>query len=436
MRSVSLTQLDIFDYYPNEEPGDLQRLNVVLKQIPYKPLLEKLNDERGYGRNDYPNQTMFFIYIAQFLFEMLDVAKIRRGLAINPSLRGLVGLSDLQARNRFKSLVPPPGVFTLFEERLIKHQDDINQIYGELRQKLYNTLPDFGIRVAGDGKYFDSFTPNKHDGNISNTKRAEHDATYSSKTYTYYNDKGEQHTKKETHYGFRKHTLVDSKYELPIATVVTPANEDEKKAMSLLLSGLPKSVTSKMKYATFDRGYDSTDFMKTVRSYNAIPIIDKRKLRKGDVLIQYKDTAVYYTESAEVLYLDYSEERRGINPETGYPYCMKRAKYLGYDKDRYALRYQCGTQKKRIYIKDEPRVFNEVARDSEKFKREYDARTSVERYHSRLDCDMGFETHTIRGLDKMRIMTTTADIVMLAAALAHISKGQKNIASIFNFGFY
>ena len=35
----------------------------------------------------------------------------------------------------------------------------------------------------------------------------------------------------------------------------------------------------------------------------------------------------------------------------------------------------------------------------------------------------------------MRVMTTMADIVMLATALAHKDLGQNNYASIFDFGF-
>lgn len=436
MRSISLTQLDLFDYWPNEEPGDLQRLNVVLREIPYKPLLRQLNLERGNGRDDYPNQTMFFILIAQLLYERLDPAAMRRELAMNPSLRWLVGLSDAQARCREKDLVPAPRVFTLFLDRLIQHQDYLDRMYDELRRRLYRELPDFGVLAAGDGKYFDSFTPNRHSGEPSSDKRAEHDAAYSTKQYVFYTDAGERHTKKETHFGFRKHTLVDAKYEIPIATALTPANEDEKKVMTNLFGRLPTCVTRRMQYCSFDRGYDSVDFIRMVRNYDIKPIIDKRRMRKGDPLLQYKDTIIYYSESSEVFYLDFHEERRGTNPDTNQPYCMKRARYLGYDKEREALRYDCGGRTMRIYIEDEPRIFNEVARDSQKFKRLYDTRTAVERYHSRLDCDMGFETHTIRGLQKMKVITTMADIVMMAVALAHISKGQTNLASIFDFDFF
>lgn len=436
MRNDSLTQYDIFDYLPNEEPGDLRRLNVVLRQIPYKPLIEKLNLERGCGRDDYPNQTMFFILVAQFLFQRLSPSQMRRELAINPSLRTIVGLNDAQALSRGMHLVPNDGVFSLFINRLIAHQNDLETMFAELRDRVYETIPGVGLNVSGDGKYFDSFTPNQHSGKISDTRRAEHDAKYSKKVYVFYSDDGIKHTKPELHYGFRKHTLVDSTTELPLASQLTPANDNEIKVMTTLMSSLPSYMMERMKYAAFDRGYDSTDFLEFVRGLGAIPIIDKRIMRKGDPLIQYKDTIVYYTEAGEVYYLDFSEMSREINPDTGYPRCMKRAVYKGYDAQRQALRYMCGFHQYRLYIKDNPRMFNEVARDSLKFQREYDRRTSVERYHSRLDQDFGFENHTIRGLAKMKMMTTIADIIMLAVALAHHERGETNYASIFGFNFY
>lgn len=204
--------------------------------------------------------------------------------------------------------------------------------------------------------------------------------------------------------------------------------------MKKLIKQLPLYVMKKMKVVAFDRGYDSTDFLNFIRSYDVTPIIDKRMMRKGDPLRQYKDLNVFYTDAGEVFYIDDNGGSQ-INPDTGYPDFYRRARYLGYDCEREAIRYNCGGRYVRVYIKDDPRTFNEVARDSKKFEAEYNRRTSVERYHSRLDCDFGFETHAIRGLAKMRVMTSMADIVMLATALAHKEMGQNNYASIFDFGF-
>lgn len=95
--------------------------------------------------------------------------------------------------------------------------------------------------------------------------------------------------------------------------------------------------------------------------------------------------------------------------------------------------YEYNSKIYRIKIDKYPRVFNVVARNSAKFQTLYNTRTSVERYHSRLDRDLGFENLTIRGLKKMKVMVTLTDIIMLAIALVHIDNGQTNYASIFDF---
>ena len=86
-----------------------------------------------------------------------------------------------------------------------------------------------------------------------------------------------------------------------------------------------------------------------------------------------------------------------------------------------------------LTIKNDPKVFNMVARDSKKFTRLYNKRTSVERYHGRLDQTLGFENHTIRGIGKMTVMGTLADIIMLAMALVHVHNAQVDYASLLDF---
>ena len=114
MRVNSVSQMDIFAYYPNTELGDLERLTLCLNKIPYMPLIDILNDERGKGRNEYTNETMFMIFVSQFVFQTGNFAGTRRELSRNPVLRNLVGLSDVDARMRGFPVVPEPGVFTTF----------------------------------------------------------------------------------------------------------------------------------------------------------------------------------------------------------------------------------------------------------------------------------------------------------------------------------
>lgn len=108
-------------------------------------------------------------------------------------------------------------------------------------------------------------------------------------------------------------------------------------------------------------------------------IIDIRNMWKdGDKMKQYKDIDIVYHKVSESLW------HEQINGQILY-----------------------------IDRSVEPRVFNKIARDSKKFRRLYDMRTSVERVNSKLDDQYNFDHHTIRELEKMKLRVLMSLIVML-----------------------
>lgn len=433
--SIMITQFDMFDYMQIEELGDLERLAMCFSVIPMQPLITALDNERKNGRNDYSNETMVKLLIVKKICQLDTVEKLRRELLRNPTLRRLCGLKDEDYKYGKKKLVPNAGVFTLFYQRLVNHQDKLDQMFTVLRDEMYNLIDGFGEHLAGDGKYLDSFAKNDHHKG-SHDNRCDLDATYSIKEYRSKDKTGKTHIKKETHYGFREHVIVDTRSELPICFMVTPANIDEKKVMKKMLDEMSEKQLGKAEYLMLDRGYDSNEMLDTVRRKEIKPIIDNRIMRKGDKTIQYKDTNIYYTESGECYYLDYGEdeiESERINEVTGLPSYFKEMKYEGYDKKRKSLRYSYKEKTYRVKISCDSRVFNEVARNSKKFKRLYNERTSVERYNGRIDRDYVMEKHSVRGLKKMKVEITLINIIMLTMAKSHIEKGQNNYASMLKY---
>ena len=77
-------------------------------------------------------------------------------------------------------------------------------------------------------------------------------------------------------------------------------------------------------------------------------------------------------------------------------------------------------------LQRDDRIFVPTPRASPSFARAYAKRTSVERVNSRIDHVLGFENHTIRGLQKMRTRMGLALVVMLAMAVGHIQAGRKD----------
>ena len=132
---------------------------------------------------------------------------------------------------------------------------------------------------------------------------------------------------------------------------------------------------------------------------------------------QYKDTNVVYNAKGEVFYID------SVGAEI-------KMKYEGFDKQKNCLRYSYEGKIFKIYISYDERIFLPIARDSNKFKKIYKGRTTVERLNGRLDRDYKFEKHFIRGLDKMRLMVTFSLIIMNGMAVGKIKNKIDSIRSL------
>lgn len=130
---------------------------------------------------------------------------------------------------------------------------------------------------------------------------------------------------------------------------------------------------------------------------------------------------------------------------------LRRLAFVGFEKDRNALKYRCPAAAfgftcsgrcqcealspvgvgdfgriVRVPLKLDRRIFTPIARPTDKWKKAYARRSSVERVNSRIDQVLGFEHHNIRGSAKMKMRVTLALAVLLAMALGRIRSGQSD----------
>ena len=99
-------------------------------------------------------------------------------------------------------------------------------------------------------------------------------------------------------------------------------------------------------------------------------------------------------------------------------------KYLGYDKVKDKLRYSYDGRVYSIELSTDSRIFTPIARDSKKWKRTYNKRTSLERINGRFDRDFNLENNKVRGLKKAQVMIDIMMIGMLSLAKGHILNNQ------------
>lgn len=426
-----IPQMKLFDYREVESLGDLERLRLVLDYLPDEEFMQHLENERGNGRDDYPIRAMWNSILAGIVFEHKTTASLRRELSRNGQLRSMCGFKNCH--------VPPPWVYSRFFNKLLEdeHKEYIEEIFNKLIRELKELLPDFGETLAVDGKAIDSFA-NSHDyddeENLKDDRRRDLDADYGSKTYCYEDDEGNKYKKVKSWFGYKLHLIVDAAYELPVAFKVSPASNAEQPVAHELIDELDEAhpeILEDCNYFLGDRGYDDGKLIEKCWDEHKIkPIIDIRNMWKDG-----EETKL--VEGEENVAYDYCGNVYCYDPVTGK---RREMAFGGFEKDRETLKQRCpaehyglecrGKDKcpvangTRIPLEEDHRVFTPVARQSYKWDRIYNARTSVERVNSRLDVSYGFENHTVRGIEKMRLKCSLSLMVMLSMAVGRIKEKQ------------
>ena len=425
----------LFSWKDVESLGDLERLKLVLENLPDENLMFILERKRKNGRNDYPIRPTWNAMIAAIVFQHKSIESLRRELLRNAQLRELCGFDVIPGL----AIVPTSSAFSRFLRSLLEHRAEIEAIFKELVQRLGEVLPDFGKQMAMDSKAIDSLASarnrpipeEKEDG------RREVDADLGVKKYSGVSDNGIAWEKVKSWVGFKVHMLVDANYELPISYTITKASVSDAPEAHRLIEKACKDqpeIFGRCEFIMADRGYDDTRLiMKLWDQYRIKPVIDIRNMwRDGE-------TGRLLSEETNVTY-DYRGTVMCHCPVTGEE---RKMAFGGFENDRSTLKYLCPVKAYgvhcagcaecpikhaiRINMEENRRVFTPVARSAYKWEDLYKKRTAVERVNSRLDVSFGFEEHFIRGVKKMEFRCGLALCVMLGMALGRIRQGQPEL---------
>ena len=425
-----ISQISLFNWENDIEIlGDLERLQLVLENLPDESLMQAMERDRGNGRDDYPIREMWNGLIAGVIFGHSSIASFIRELNRNVQLRYICGFTAI-------GKVPQKHNYTRFIKLLLRHQDELDSMFQELVKLLQKELPDFGERLAIDSKYVRSFSNRKSKKDKQDGRR-DLDADLGMKKYYGVHKDGTPWERVVKCFGYKFHIIADAKYELPVAYEVTKASASDvvqgHKLLDKLKCAQPE-IIDRCIYLSADKGYDDSKFIEKLyeEENDIIGIIDKRSMWKNQSEKQipgYENA--FYNEDGEVFCYD---------PQN----CDKRTmSNNGYEKERDCIRKNCPAKAYgvkcsgyeqckikggiRIPLETDTRIFNKVDRSSYKWKTEYKHRTAVERVNSRLDVSLGFENHTIRGRSKMEMRCSLALILMLTMALGRIRQERPDL---------
>ena len=440
---AAIPQPFLFTWKEIEAASDLDRLRLVLSALPDEALVAFLEARRGKGRNDYPVRPIGNVLIAGIVFQHDSAASLLRELSRNGELRGLCGFDPMLGA----AAVPSDDAFGRFLAVVMEHQVRLQTMFDELVDQLKQELPDLGRRIAVDGKALPSFgrPVRDEDKRARQDRRRDNDADWGKKSYRGTRKDGSTWKKVSSWFGFKLHLLVDSTYELPLAFEVTVASRNDSPEMLPLVEQLEQrhpQLAADAEILTADKGYDSTANNRDLYAdYGIKPVIDKRTLWKDG-----ETTRALFDDRADSFVYDEHGGVYCICPQTGE---QRALIFAGFDKDRDCLKYRCPAaacgldcqgraqceanaqvgpfgRVVRVPLAKDWRVFTPIARSSQQWNKLYNARSSVERVNSRIDCVLGFERHTIRGGEKMKMRMTLALVVMLAMALGRIRAGHSD----------
>jgi hypothetical protein len=426
---ATIAQKRLFGWEQIEALGDLKRLQLVLENLPDEPLVRTLEQERDRGRDRYPVRPMWNALIAGVVFQHPTVEALLRELRRNAQLRQVCGFEVL----RGLKAVPNSWAFSRFLANVMRHLPLIEQMYHGLVNQLTELLPDFGARLAMDGKALASFAQGRSEKEHPD-RRGDSDGEWGIHEYSGTHADGTAWQSVKKWFGYAIHLLVDSQYELPVGFAVRRANASEVVEGHKLLDQLEEQhprIVERCQEVAADRSYDDGKLIRKVwDEWEALPIIDIRNCWQDGELTKV------VTGFENVVY-DYRGTVSCVCPKSG---TQREMAYGGFERDRMTLKYRCPAQHYgyqcagaarceigkavRIPLDEDRRVFTPLARSSLKWERCYDRRTAVERVNARLDTSFGFEKHTIRGLKKMSTRCTLALAVMLAIAVGRIKANQ------------
>ena len=207
-----IPQQNLFGWEEIEELGDLERLRLVTEYMPDEQLMQKLEKQRGLGRDDYPVRGVWNAILSGVVYQHISIESLRRELLRNGQLRNLCGLSK----------VPTSWAFSRFLKKLLSMEEEINMIFDKLVKEIAILLPDFGKNLAVDGKALDTHArPRKKEKNQHKDGRRDTDADFGKKVYRGQREDGTPWEKVVSWFGYKLHLLVDADYELPVSFTVT-----------------------------------------------------------------------------------------------------------------------------------------------------------------------------------------------------------------------
>jgi hypothetical protein len=354
----------------------LSELVALLDSPSIKVLIADLDETRWTGRPGYPIRSMIGMALAKTIYSISTWTKI---------------VSLVNEHEALSKVISPngdiPSVFACY--RFTKKLKDNDHL---LEKSIKNTIsslnkknPEFGKNISIDASDIPAYANGQRfvsKGGREREKYSDPDASWGHRSAVSTRKGG-------GFYGYRIHMAVCSKTDLPLAWQVETARAHETLSVAPLLDVLHQQGINPETCA-LDKGYDNNRVYGYLSERNIAPIIPLRKT---------------------------PEVKRG---KDAVPCCEHGEwQFAGADYKRKATKWrcptgECGTKSKWISAN---RLHTLIPRSTDRWKKLYRGRASVERAFGRLKHEWAMLPLRVRGLAKVKLHVDLTILTKLSCAL-------------------
>jgi IS5 family transposase len=406
---MHIIQPPLFDFEAFISQKENNRLIRVLEALPSEKLLLTLEQDHWTGRKGYSVRGMWAALIAGLINQCHTIADVVRLLKKDKETRLICGFS--------KDNLPGEDALGRFLAKLVKHSALFDELIQDLVNSLRELLPGFGAYLAVDSTdilaYANGYRehPADTDGKWGAKKKGNSKATDQSKVEKKKGEKKEP----EVYYwfGYKLHLVIDALYELPLAFILTTANEaDTTYLKPLLQKAKVDQEQTRSKVIITDKGYDSQENNTYVyKDCKATPIIPIREFKDAQLpdICNAQGTPLCSCGLAMVYW-----GRDGNYLKYRCPHALGKAEC----KSRFRCTSSPYGYVLKLPIAEDIRRHPPVPRESKKWERLYKMRTAVERVNSRVKNLLGLNKITVRGIAKVTVRSALSLLIMLASAVS------------------
>lgn len=373
------------------------RLELILSQIDVSKLVSELRKSMtSKGPKGYEFESLIYSLLAMQIEKIQNIKHLVLKLKENPVLRYCCGFDILGS-------VPSESTFSRFLEKLSNSQE----LY-KLFHALVIKAKELGII---DGEHV----------SIDSTKLNSYEAAKPKKDIVDDGTNPNWGMKRDTNgnnirwFGWKLHILCDSKSELPLDILVTPASKYDGSLALPLIEQFYSNYKGifKPRYYAMDSAYDLDYVYKDiVNKYEGVPIISynpRGSLSPPEGLDKdfnpicsggYK--LIYWGKDGSYLKFRCPHALGKVNCPHGMNWCSS---------SNYGYTFK-------VNYKENPRYYGYPLRYSNLWKKEYDKRTSVERCNSRLKCFLNLDNIRSKGIKKAQVYALLNCIALVSGTIA------------------